>query len=131
MSVFLLIRRKKTSVFLTASDTDQVLEVKKMIEGILKTPPSQQELHYLRETDETTMGENSIVLNDTSTLAECGITPNTAKAQDPAVLGLALSDDTGRFEELDITAYSSPPPLPDVLKPGSSTSGDGSDAIKS
>lgn len=131
MSVFLMVRRKKTSVFLTANDSDPVVEVKRMLEGILKTPPSQQELYLLRETDDSTMGENSVLLNDSATLAESGITPNTAKAQDPAVLGLALSDETGRFEEMDITPFSSPPPLPDVLKPGSSTGGDGSDAIKS
>ena len=131
MAVFLLVRRKKTSVFLAANESDPVLEVKRMIEGILKKPPSQQELFYLRETDDSSMGENSLLLNDTATLAECGITPNTAKAQDPAVLGLAFADESGRFETLDITAYSSPPPLPDVLKAGPSTGGDAADGIKS
>lgn len=131
MAVFLLVRHKKTSVFLSANDQDQVLEVKRMIEGILKKPPSQQELYYLKETDESSMGDNSILLNDSSTLNESGITPNTAKAQDPAVLGLAFADESGHFEQLDITPYSSPPPLPDVLKPGPSTGGDASDGIKS
>lgn len=131
MAVFLLVRRKKTSVFISAQESDQVLEVKKMIEGILKKPPSQQELFFLKETDDSSMVENSILLNDSATLLESGITPNTAKAQDPAILGLAFADETGNFEQLDITAYSSPPPLPDVLKPASSTGGDASDGIKS
>lgn len=116
MSVFLLVRRKKTSIFLSANESDSILEVKRMVDGILKQPPSLQQLYYLREADDNAMSESSIQLDDSVTLSDSGITANNAKAQDPAVIGLAFADESGNFEPLDITPYSSPPPLPDVLK---------------
>lgn len=128
MSVFLLVRRKKTSIFLSAHENDQILEIKRMIDGILKKPPSLQQLFYMREADENAMIDSSIKLEDSVTLADSGITANNAKAQDPAVIGLAFADESGSFEQLDITPYSSPPPLPDVLK--ASATGDVSDATR-
>ena len=116
MSVFLLVRRKKTSIFLSANESDSILEVKRMLDGILKKPPSLQDLYYMREADDSAMSDSAIRLDDSVTLADSGITANNAKAQDPAVIGLAFADGSGRFEQLDITPYSSPPPLPDVLK---------------
>ena len=56
-------------------------------------------------------------IDDTKTLSDAGFTSNTAKAQSPAEIGLAIKED-GQFEELVKTAYSSPPELPDVMKPG-------------
>lgn len=58
-------------------------------------------------------------MEDDKTLAEYGLTPNLAKAQSPAEVGLAFAaDGGGAFEELEKTPYSSPPELPDVMKPG-------------
>ena len=45
-----------------------------------------------------------------------------AKAQSPAEVGLAYANDGGSFEELEKTPYSSPPELPDVMKPGQEAS---------
>ncbi|KAH9629522.1 hypothetical protein HF086_015852 [Spodoptera exigua] len=59
MDVFLMIRRKKLTIFTDAKDTTTVLELKKMIEG---------------------------------------------------------GKENGEFEALDLTPYSSPPDLPDVMK---------------
>lgn len=39
MDVFMMIRRKKTTIFTDAKETTPVYELKKMIEGILKVPP--------------------------------------------------------------------------------------------
>ena len=51
------------------------------------------------------------------TLSDYGLTSSVAKAQSPAEVGLAFSEG-GTFEELEKTPYSSPPELPDVMKPG-------------
>ncbi|XP_059054610.1 elongin-B [Achroia grisella] len=106
MDVFLMIRRKKLTIFTDAKDTTTVLELKKMIEGILKVPPASQML----------FNKDSQLMEDDTTLAEYGLTSATAKAQCPAPIGLALRKENGEFEALDLTPYSSPPDLPDVMK---------------
>ena len=60
-------------------------------------------------------------MEEDKTLADYGLTSSLAKAQSPAEVGLAFSD-SGTFEELERTPYSSPPELPDVMKPGQEAS---------
>ena len=43
--VFLMIRRKKTTIFTDAKESTTVLEVKKIIEGILKYKTEDQRLY--------------------------------------------------------------------------------------
>ena len=43
--VFLMIRRKKTTIFTDAKESTTVLEVKKIIEGILKQKAEDQRLY--------------------------------------------------------------------------------------
>ncbi|CAN8004035.1 hypothetical protein HPB47_026285 [Ixodes persulcatus] len=107
MDVFLMVRRKKTTVFLDAKETTSVRELKKMIAGITKVAPENQMLYK----DEQCMDDNKM-------LTEYGLNSSTAKAQAPATVGLAFRDpDSGKFENLDVTPLSSPPELPDVMKP--------------
>ena len=40
-----MVRRKKTTIFLDAKESTTVLELKKMIEGITKKSPSEQQLY--------------------------------------------------------------------------------------
>ena len=61
------------------------------------------------------------IMEEDKTLADYGLTSSLAKAQSPAEVGLAFSDG-GVFEELEKTVYSSPPELPDVMKPGQEAS---------
>ena len=61
------------------------------------------------------------IMEEDKTLADYGLTSSLAKAQSPAEVGLAFSDG-GVFEELEKTPYSSPPELPDVMKPGQEAS---------
>jgi len=103
-----------------------------MLEGILKKDPKDQQLFYIKESDENSMADadSSILLQDNERLVDRGITANNAKAQSPARLGLCFKLETGSgFEQLDITPYSSPPPLPDIMKAtpaaGDANSGDG------
>jgi len=101
-----MIRRKKRTIFTDAKDTTTVLELKKMIEGILKVPPTNQMLFNK---------DNQIMVED-KTLQDYGLTSSTAKAQSPAPIGLALRKESGEFEILELTPFSSPPDLPDVMK---------------
>ena len=61
------------------------------------------------------------MMDETKSLSDVGFTSGTARAQSPAEIGLAIKVD-GAFEELKKEEYSSPPELPDVMKPGQETS---------
>ncbi|XP_032681808.1 elongin-B [Odontomachus brunneus] len=106
MDVFLMIRRKNMTIFTDAKDDTTVLELKKMIEGILKVPPLNQQL----------FNKDNTIMSDSKFLSDYGLTSLTAKAQCPALVGLALRQDNGQFETLEMTPFSLPPDLPDVMK---------------
>ncbi|XP_014117768.1 PREDICTED: transcription elongation factor B polypeptide 2 [Pseudopodoces humilis] len=61
------------------------------------------------------------LLEDSKTLGDCGFTSQTARPQAPATVGLALRNGEDSFEGLRIEPFSSPPELPDVMKPQDST----------
>ena len=63
---------------------------------------------------------NFKLMEDEKTLADYGLSSSLAKAQSPAEVGLSFMND-GTFEDLEKTPYSSPPELPDVMKPGQET----------
>ena len=58
------------------------------------------------------------VMDDDKSLNDYGLTSAVAKAQQPAEVGLAFRGDEGGWEEMEKTPYSTPPELPDVMKPG-------------
>ena len=70
------------TIFTDAKETSTVHELKKIIEGITKRAPEDQKLFKDKEE-----------LDNTKTLGDCGLTSNTAKAQAPAMLGLAFKLD--------------------------------------
>lgn len=74
--------------------------------GILKVRPQ----------DQCLFNQAGVVMSDDKQLQDYGITVVSAKAQAPAQLDLAVRNENGEFEELEITPYSSPPDLPDVMK---------------
>jgi transcription elongation factor B subunit 2 len=113
MDVFLMVRRKKTTIFLDAKETTTVMELKKMIEGITKKSPADQQLY----------NKEDAVMEDDKSLSDYGLTSTVAKAQQPAEVGLAFRGEDGNsgWEELEKTPYSTPPELPDVMKPGADT----------
>uniref|UniRef100_A0A2K5C0Q9 Elongin-B n=1 Tax=Aotus nancymaae TaxID=37293 RepID=A0A2K5C0Q9_AOTNA len=105
-----MIRRHKTTIFTDAKESSTVFELKRIVEGILKRPPDEQRLY-----------KDDQLLDDGKTLGECGFTSQTARPQAPATVGLAFrAEDT--FEALCIEPFSSPPELPDVMKPQDSGS---------
>ncbi|KAH6944744.1 hypothetical protein HPB50_004770 [Hyalomma asiaticum] len=98
MDVFLMVRRKKTTIFMDAKETTSVRELKKMIAGITKVAPENQVLY-----------KGDQCLEDEKVLADFGIHSSTAKPPSPAVLVLAFRDPlTGKFEPLEVTPYSRP-----------------------
>jgi len=106
MDVFLMIRRKKMTIFTDAKENTTVLELKKIIEGILKIPPINQQL----------FNKDNVLMSDNKFLSDYGLLSSTAKAQCPALIGLALRQDNGQFEQLEMTPFSTPPDLPEVMK---------------
>ena len=56
-------------------------------------------------------------MEDELRLGYYGLTSTLAKVQSPAEVGLAFMIDDGSFEDLEKTPYSTPPELPDVMKP--------------
>ncbi|CAJ0964157.1 unnamed protein product, partial [Ranitomeya imitator] len=100
--VFLMIRRNKTTIFTDAKENTTVYELKRIVEGILKRPR--------RSSDDQ-------LLDDNKTLGDCGFTSQTARPQAPATVGLAFRCSGEAFEPLRVDPFSSPPELPDVMKP--------------
>uniref|UniRef100_A0A6I8PBM8 Elongin B n=1 Tax=Ornithorhynchus anatinus TaxID=9258 RepID=A0A6I8PBM8_ORNAN len=70
------------------------------------------------------------LLDDTKTLGECGFTSQTARPQAPATVGLAFRAADDAFEALRIEPFSSPPELPDVMKPQDSGSSANEQAVQ-
>ncbi|XP_051000896.1 elongin-B-like [Acomys russatus] len=99
-----MIRHHKTTIFTDAKESSTVLELKRIVEGILKRPPDEQRLY-----------KDNQLLDDRKTLGKCGFTSQTAQPQAPATVGLAFRAD-GAFEALCIEPFSSPPELPDMRK---------------
>jgi len=107
MDVFLMIRRKKTTILTDAKESMLMGDVKRMVEGILKVAPENMRLFK----DET------VLQDDKKSLADYGFTAAVARAQAPATIGLVFRKEDGEWEALEIHPLSSPPELPDVMKP--------------
>ncbi|XP_061252471.1 elongin-B-like [Bos javanicus] len=116
--VFLMIRRHKTTIFTNAKESSTVFELKRIVEGTLKRPPDEQ---WLYKDDQ--------LLDDGKALGECGFTSQTARPQAPSTVGLAFRADEA-FKALRIKPFSSPPELPDVMKPQDSGSSANEQAVQ-
>ncbi|KAH0506112.1 Transcription elongation factor B polypeptide 2 [Microtus ochrogaster] len=100
-----MIRLHKTTIFTDAKESSTVFKPKRIVEGILKRPPDEQQRLY----------RDDQLLEEGTTLGECGFTSQTAGPQAPTV-GLAFREDAA-FEALRIEPFSSSPGRPDVMKP--------------
>jgi len=105
MDVFLMVRRKKTTIFIDAKEDTTVLELKRMISGITKVLPEDQKL--FRDSGE---------LDDKKKISDYGLNTGTAKPQLPATISLIFKDDNGDWEGIDIAPLSQPPELPEVMR---------------
>ncbi|MFH4984353.1 hypothetical protein AB6A40_011062 [Gnathostoma spinigerum] len=107
MDLYFEVLRRKTHIFCDVKENAQVLELKKIIEGILKIPPNQQILK--KQND----GGGWIEMEEGKSLAEYGFTQRIARAQAPATIGLMV---IGEDEDVMIEPLSVPPPVPDVMR---------------
>ncbi|CAL1294436.1 unnamed protein product [Larinioides sclopetarius] len=106
-NVYLTIRRQKTSIFLDAKEYNTVYDLKQMIKALTKVLPENQQLY-----------KDGEVMEDNKTLEDYNLNCCTAKSQDPAEIGLAYREnESSGFENLDITPYSIPPELPEIMRP--------------
>lgn len=55
MDVFLMVRRKKTTIFLDAKENSTVGDLKKMIEGITKKSPADQQLYNKEDAGKSSL----------------------------------------------------------------------------
>ncbi|WKX98183.1 hypothetical protein Q1695_013677 [Nippostrongylus brasiliensis] len=106
--LFFEIVREKQHVFCDAKDSAPVLELKRIVEGVLKIPVSDQVL--VRLLDDTTTRFQS--LDDKKTLSENGFNVNNAKAQTPAMIALMMKGETAPV----VDDLSTPPPVPDAMR---------------
>ena len=74
-----MIRHKTTTILVDATEETTVSQLKGTLEGILKRPPDEQQLYKI---------DNKQPLEDSSSLGDCGYRSSTAKAQEPATIGL-------------------------------------------
>ena len=79
--VFLMVRRGNQTIFLDATEEVTVLQLKKKLEPIVKRSPEDQQLYNVDTKDP---------LDDKKTLGDCGYKAGTARAQDPASIGLTF-----------------------------------------
>lgn len=108
MDVYLMIRRKKSTIFIDAKETTTVLEVKKIIEGILKIAPQDQQL----------FNKENIIMEDDRMIQDYGLCSTTTSAQNPGKLGMAVRTTVDKFEDLELTPYSAPPDLAELMRYG-------------
>ncbi|EPY81038.1 elongin-B [Camelus ferus] len=105
-----MIRHHKTTIFTDAKELSTMFKLKRIVEGILKRPPDEQQLY-----------KDNQLLDDSKTLGECGFTSQMARPQAPTTVGLAFQADDAS-EALRIEPFSTLPELPDVVKPQDSRS---------
>ncbi|CAI4230785.1 unnamed protein product [Auanema sp. JU1783] len=107
--LFFEVVRRKQHIFCNVKDNAPVSDLKKMIEGILKIPVTNQIL--LRFTEDGNYS-NYVQLDDKKSFTESGFTAVNAKAQAPAQIGLLLKGES----EMVVESLSSPPPIPDAMR---------------
>ncbi|VDO50905.1 unnamed protein product [Onchocerca flexuosa] len=89
--LFFEILRRKTHIFCDVKENATVLELKKIVEGILKVPINKQ---ILKKQNEDGYWQT---IEDRQTLSECGYTPQNSRAQAPAPLALVFANGKHRI----------------------------------
>ncbi|XP_018341469.1 PREDICTED: transcription elongation factor B polypeptide 2-like [Trachymyrmex septentrionalis] len=102
--VYLVIRRKKTTLYLDVPESTQVIKLKEMILPIFKVQPQDQRLLIMFLNNDHL--DEYKELSDSTQLFQCGLTSLTAVVTNPAIIGLAVRQEDGSFENLEVTPYS-------------------------
>ncbi|KAG5313242.1 ELOB protein, partial [Acromyrmex insinuator] len=105
VNVYLLIRRKKMTLYLDVPENTQVIKLKKMIEAIFKVQPQDQRL-LIMFLNNGHLDEYKELSDSTAQLFQYGLTSSAAMVTNPAIIGLAVRQEDGSFESLEVTPYS-------------------------
>ncbi|XP_035216109.1 elongin-B-like [Stegodyphus dumicola] len=106
MEVFVMVKRRKSAIFLSVTEDTTVQELAMFVEGITKV--ARENLLFYKD------GE---IMDPRMTLKEYEINSCTSKPHVPFELGLVYKDsETLEFEELEITPLLIPPELPEVMR---------------
>eukprot|EP00879_Flechtneria_rotunda_P005965 GHRR01006271.1.p1 GENE.GHRR01006271.1~~GHRR01006271.1.p1 ORF type:complete len:106 (+),score=13.95 GHRR01006271.1:293-610(+) len=89
MSMYIRVKRKKTTVFLQVEPTDTVLEVKQKLQALVEWPPHKLQLFKEPHNQPT-------VLEDAKKLADL-------RVENDEVVAMAYLQDDGNWEAIDIT----------------------------
>ncbi|XP_028044594.1 elongin-B [Monomorium pharaonis] len=111
--VYLLVRRKNVTLHLDVLESTKVWELKKIIEDILKVSSSDQKL-FLMFINNSDLEKYQELSDPTAALSKYGLISSAAMATHPAIIGLAIQQENGLFEKLEITPYSISDFLPDL-----------------
>lgn len=87
MSMYVRVKRKKTTVFLHVEPTDTVLEVKQKLQELVEQPPEKQQLFKV-----------NTLLEDAKKLVDL-------RVENDDILALTFQQEDGTFEPIDITPY--------------------------
>mmetsp|Transcript_9929 Transcript_9929/g.24838 ORF Transcript_9929/g.24838 Transcript_9929/m.24838 type:complete len:94 (+) Transcript_9929:109-390(+) len=87
MSMYIRVKRKKTTMFLHVEPTDTIIEVKQKLQELVEQPPESQQLF-----------KNNALLEDAKRLADL-------KIENDDIIALTLLQADGSFEQIDITTF--------------------------
>lgn len=76
-----MVRREKQTIFLDATEDTTVLQLKKKLEPLVKKSSEEQQLYNV---------DSKEPLEEGKSLGDCGYTAQSARAQDPATIGLVF-----------------------------------------
>ncbi|XP_075248052.1 LOW QUALITY PROTEIN: elongin-B-like [Convolutriloba macropyga] len=113
MDVYFQLRRQKDTIFTDLKETNTVLELKKTVQGIVKTSAEDIRIFNMSAKD----AKNAYLeLEDGTTLRDCGFDANNARPQAPAELAYVFKTGENDWEDIDIAKYSDPPEIPEVMR---------------
>ncbi|KAG5329222.1 ELOB protein, partial [Acromyrmex charruanus] len=92
------------TLYLDVPENTQVIKLKKMIEAIFKVQPQDQRLFIMFLNSH--LDEYKELSDSTAQLFQCGLTSSAAMITNPAIIGLAVRQEDGSFESLEVTPYS-------------------------
>eukprot|EP00102_Acyrthosiphon_pisum_P023143 XP_016660353.1 PREDICTED: uncharacterized protein LOC100573045 isoform X2 [Acyrthosiphon pisum] len=88
---YMMIQRKKKTIYINTKKCSPVNELKKMVGCIIKTSPENLQLYY-----------KNVIMDGKKMLSDYF---DSSLCIDPVSIGLALKMDNGEFEPLDIVPF--------------------------
>ncbi|KAK9824295.1 hypothetical protein WJX72_009223 [[Myrmecia] bisecta] len=87
MSMYIRVKRQKTTIFVHVEPTDTILEVKQKLQELVQQPPESQRLY-----------KGATLLEDAKKLADL-------KVENDDIIALTYLQEDGQWENIDITPF--------------------------